>query len=349
MGVFYGTLVSTYILGVASRFTKKQNQKPIFIFFILIMMIFITVSAFRDDIGDTGMYKHTYGLIAKGTVGEDGYEKGFIFFLTMLTNISVDPQFMLIVTSVITQGINIWFLRKYSSYFELELFMYIASGYFLTTMNGIRQAMAASIMLLGTRFLIERKFTPYLILTLIMSTIHNSALVMIPVYFIVNSESWSKNFVKTIGIMLIVTLFGGAIMNLMFQLLDGTKFGEYSQFDEGGSNIIRTVIAMVPVVMAYLQRKRLREIFPQCDIFVNLAIVNMLIMALSLYNWIFARMTYYFIPYTLVLLPYIIKSIDIKEQRRLIYYAFLLGYSGFMYAEYVLSIGANYTSVILGI
>lgn len=349
MGVFYGTLISTYILGVVSRFTKKQNQKPIFIFFILIMMIFIIISAFRDGIGDTSMYKHTYNLVAQGTVGKDGYEKGFIFFLTILTQISMDPQFMLIITSIITQGINIWFLRKYSSYFELELFMYIASGYFLTTMNGIRQAMAASIMLLGTRFLIERKFIPYLILTLVMSSIHSSALVMIPVYFIVNNDNWSKNFVKTIGIMLIVTLFGGVIMNIAFKLLAGTKFGTYSEFDEGGANIVRVVVAMVPVFMAYIQRDKLREIFPQCDIFVNLAIVNMFIMSLSLYNWIFARMTYYFIPYTFVLLPYIIKSIDIKEQRRLVYYAFLIGYSGFMYAEYVLSIGTNYTSQILGI
>lgn len=349
MIAFYGILIFSYILGITARLFKKENQKPFLLFSILIMIIFIIISAFRDGIGDTGMYKYSYGLVAQDALGEDGYEKGFIFFLTILTRISIDPQFMIIITSIITQGINIWFLRKYSSYFELELFMYIASGYFLTTMNGIRQAMAASIMLLGTRFLIERKFIPYLILTLVMSTIHSSALVMIPVYFIVNNDSWSKNFVKTIGIMLIVTLFGGVIMNIAFKLLAGTKFGTYSEFDEGGANIVRMVVAMVPVFMAYIQRDKLREIFPQCDIFVNLAIVNMFIMALSLYNWIFARMTYYFVPYTFVLLPYIIKSIDIKEQRNLIYYTFLIGYFGFMYAEYVLSTNTNYTSQILGI
>lgn len=342
-------LVSTFVLGALARLLKKENQKPLLLFFILIMIMFIVMSGYRDGIGDTGMYKHTYNLIVQEPSNSDGYEKGFIFFITMLTKISPDPQFMLIVTSIITQGLIIWFLRKYSSLFELELFMYIASGYFLTTMNGIRQAMASSIMLLGSKFLIERKFIPYMVLTLLISTIHTSALIMIPVYFIANNNNWSKNFIQTIIILFIVTMFGGIIMNIGFKLLQGSRFEQYSEFDEGGSNILRTLVSMVPVVLAYIQRNRLKEIFPQCNIFVNLSIVNMLIMALSLYNWIFARMTYYFMPYTFVLLPYTIKSIEIKEQRRLLYYTFIVAYFIFMYAEYVLSININYTSRILGI
>lgn len=348
MGTFYGVLASSLIIGGGARLFKKENKKPLFLFYILIMAIFILVAGLRDGIGDTGMYRHLYSQIIEGTVGE-GYEEGFVFFLTMLSKISPDSQFMLFVTSFITQGLIIWFLRKYSSYFELELFMYIASGYFVTTMNGVRQAMAASILLIGTKFLIERRFIPYLVLVLLMSTIHSSALIMVPVYFIVNNDNWSKNFLQTIIIMALVSIFGGLIMNIAFKLLEGTKFGEYSSFDEGGSNIFRTIIDMVPVILAYIQRDRLREIFPQCDIFVNLSIINMLIMGLSLYNWIFARMTFYFIPYNFVLLPYVIKSIDVKEYRQFIYYCFLIGYLGFMYVEYVISLGMNYSSRILGI
>ena len=36
-------------------------------------------------------------------------------------------------------------MYRYHNYFELQLFMFITSGYWLTTMNGIRQAMAAAI------------------------------------------------------------------------------------------------------------------------------------------------------------------------------------------------------------
>ena len=39
------------------------------------------VSGLRSGIGDTGMYKHLYGMLQQGTVPEDSYEPGFIFFL----------------------------------------------------------------------------------------------------------------------------------------------------------------------------------------------------------------------------------------------------------------------------
>lgn len=349
MGVFYGVLASTFIIGGGARLFKKDNKKPLFLFYIVIMTIFIVIAGFRDSIGDTPMYRHLYEQVIANTVSEGGYEEGFIYFLTVLTKISTDSQFMIFITSFITQGLMIWFLREYSSYFELELFMYVASGYFVTTMNGIRQAMAASIMLLGTKFLIKRKFIPYIILVLLMSTIHSSALIMIPIYFIANNDNWSRNFLQTIIIMMIVALFGGTIMNIVFKLLEGSKFGGYSEFDEGGSNIFRTIIATIPIILAYIQRDRLRDILPECDIFVNISIINMLVMALSLYNWIFARITFYFAPYTYVLLPYCIKSIEVKEYRRLMYYLFLIGYFGFMYVEYVIALGMNYTSIILGI
>lgn len=346
MEIIYGTLVSTFILGLGARKFKIEDKRPLLLFSVIIMLIFMLVSGLRSGIGDTGMYKHLYGMLQQGTVPEDSYEPGFIFFLDCLANISKNPQFMIIVTSIITQGLNIWFLRKYSSYFELELFMYIASGYFLTIMNGIRQGLAASLLLLGTNFLIKRKFFSYLIMTLLISTIHTSALVMIPVYFIVNNDNWSKNFAKTMIVLVIVVVFGGVIMKYGLELLEGTRYEVYSEFNEGGSNILRTLVAMVPIVMAYLQRENLKKIFPQCDIFVNLSIINMLIMGLSMSNWIFARMSYYFAPYTLVLLPYIIKSIEDKSHKRLIYYTFLVAYFGFMYVEYVVTLNMKYISIL---
>lgn len=346
MEVFYIALTSTFVLGLGARKFKIEEKKPLLLFSIIIMAIFMLVSGLRSGIGDTSMYKHLYGMVVDGTIDKDAYEKGFIFFLELLSKICKDSQFMIIITSIITQGLNIWFLRRYSSYFELELFMYISSGYFLTIMNGIRQGLAAALLLVGTNFLIKRKFFPYLIITLLISTIHTSALVMIPVYFIVNNDNWSKNFVKTMVVLVILVGFGGVIMKYGIELLEGTRYEVYSEFDEGGSNIVRTLVATVPVIMAYLQRNNLRKVFPECDIFVNLSIINMFIMGLSLYNWIFARISYYFVPYTFVLLPYIIKSIEDKSHKRLIYYTFLVAYFGFMYVEYVVTLNMKYISIL---
>ena len=347
MAAFYWTLFSTYLLGLVSRI-NRSNKKPLFIGTFLVALIFIVIAGARSGIGDTTMYTHLYEIIIDHTY-KDGYEKGFVFFLNFLTTISQDPQFMIIVTSVITHGINVFVMSNYSSYFELELYMYIASGFFLTSMNGIRQAMASAIVFLGTTFLIKRKFIPYTFLVLIASTLHTSAIIMIFVYFIVNNDLWAKHFNVIVMVGIFIIVFGGVISSIVFRILASTRYGSYDNFEEGGANIIRAAVAFVPVLFAYLQKDNLKKIMPNCDIFVNLSILNFFVMALSINNWIFARMNYYFQLYSFILLPYAIKSVKDVKEKRFIYYSFLIGYFIFMYVEYKVTQDVIYKSKILTI
>ena len=344
MKVFYITLISTFILALIARICTYKNKKPNLLLSILVMIIIIGVAGLRSNIGDTYMYKVLYDNVIAGTVVDGAYEPGFIAFLQLLTNISIDPQIMIFATSLVTQGLNIWTLRTYASLFELQIYMYITSGYFLTLMNGIRQGFAAAIMFASTKLIINNNFKLYLLITLAASTFHSSALIMIPVYFIVKNEAWSKNMIRIIAIASICFLIGQPVIDFMFSLLEGTRYGGYSEFDEGGVNILRVIIAAVPVVFAYLGRKKLKEEWPESDVFVNMSIINLIIMAFSLFNWIFARFNYYFQPYTFILLPYTIKVLFNKRQKGLIYYLFLVCYFIYMYFEYVISLGIQYKS-----
>lgn len=344
MKVFYITLISTFILALIARICTYKNKKPNLFFSILAMIIIIGVAGLRSNIGDTYMYKVLYDNVIAGTVVDGAYEPGFIAFLKMLTNISIDPQIMIFATSFVTQVLNIWTLRSYASLFELQIYMYITSGYFLTLMNGIRQGFAAAIMFACTKLIINNNFKLYLLITLAASTFHSSALIMIPVYFIVKNEAWSKNMIRIIVIASICFLIGQPVINFMFSLLEGTRYEGYSEFDEGGASIFRVIVAAVPVVLAYLGRKKLKEEWPESDVFVNMSVINLIIMAFSLFNWIFARFSYYFQPYTFILLPYTIKSLFNSRQKGLIYYLFLICYFVFMYAEYVLALNIQYKS-----
>ena len=67
-------------------------------------------------------------------------------------------------------------------------------------------------------------------------------------------------------------------------------------------------------------------------------------MGFSLYNWIFARFTIYFMPYTFVLLGYIIKNAFENSERRLVYYGFMVCYFIFFIYEYKISMGMVYTT-----
>lgn len=346
MTVFYLTILSTTILALIARLVRSKNEKAGMFFLIFIIVIFVLVSGLRSGIGDTYMYRHLYGLIGPGYEANGGYEPGFILFFKMLKSISSNSQFMLIVTSLIINVLNIVTIYKYSkdSYFELGIFMYVASGYYTVTMNGIRQSLAAAIIFYATTFIIKGKFKTYCAVILLMYTIHSSALIMIPVYFVVRCKAWEKATNKLYGLVLTGLFLYQPLMGIMVRFFGDSRYAQYADFNEGGANLLRIAIFIVPVVLAYLKRDIIREKWEYGDIFVNMNIICMIVMLFSVYNWIFARFTIYFQLYSFILLPYIVKNCLSGKERRLIYFGLIFCYFIFFYYDQVIAMNMSYTS-----
>lgn len=350
MEVFYKTLISTFLLSLSSRLFGKKFKVNERTFICAVIIIFTMVAGLRNTIGDTGAYINSYERLATFSgFTEDMKDKGFTYFQLILYNISTDPQFLILVTSIITQVLNLVTLAKYKSYFELETYMYFTSGCFLVSMNGIRQAMVAAILFASTQLIIKGKFIPYTLIVIIFSTMHSSAIIMIPIYFIVRQEAWSKQTKIIICITAIGFLFFYQIMPSVFDALGDSSYGEYEEVlmeGGGGSSIMRVIINAVPIALAYMKREKLKEAWPESNIFVNMSLINLISVVFALYNWVFARFQIYFQLYNFVLLPYIIKTcFNRREERDLIYYCFIVCYFIFFYYEQVIGgVGMGYES-----
>ena len=347
MGVLYLTLLLTYISAFISRISKNRKVLSIFYCFLVFGIIFL-VSALRGDtIGDTFQYKHSYSLLYKYKFSTEG-DWGFNLFQYFLYKINKEPQFLIIITSLITVGFNIYNLYHYCSYMELEIYMYITSGYFITSMNGIRQSMLAAVVFTFTRIIEKENTILFIFAVILASPFHQSVLILIPVYFIVKQEAWSKTTVAVIIVSCIGFMGFSTIFPALLGALEDTNYGYYAnQTDMGGSSFMRVIVNAVPVVLAYIKRKELKESWPKSNIFVNMALINVIFVAFGMYNWIFNRFTIYFQLYNFVLIPYIIQHCFNGKERRLIYVGFLLCYFIFFYKEQVLSLNINYTSKYL--
>lgn len=340
MAVFYTTLGTTFFLAICSRLSKNKGFEWFMIF--LIALIFILVAGLRLNIGDTGAYVQSYEQLGNFTgFFQNTKDKGFTYFQLFLYKINKDPQFLIFITSLITQGSIIYTLGRYRSYFELEVYMYITCGAFLVSMNGIRQAMVGALLFLCTDLISKNKFIPYCIIVLILSTMHSSALIMIPIYFIVRKEAWSKTTFMVIGIAMICFLFFNKLMPGFFDLLQNSSYSEYEDVISqkgGGASFMRVLVNTVPVVLAYIKRDKLKELWPDSNIFINMVIINLIFITFALYNWIFARFQIYFQLYNIVLIAYIIKNcFDDKNGRNLLYYCFIVCYFIFFYYEQVIN------------
>ena len=348
MTVFYTTLGTTFFLAICSRLSRDKRFGWLMIF--LVALTFILVAGLRKNIGDTESYIYSYKQLGDFTgFLQNDKDKGFTYFQLFLYNINKDPQFLIFITSLITQGSIIYTLGRYRSYFELEVYMYITCGAFLVSMNGIRQAMVGALLFLCTDLISKKKFIPYCIIVLILSTMHSSALIMIPIYFIVRKEAWSKTTFMVIGIAMICFLFFNKLMPGFFDLLQNSSYAEYEDIISqkgGGASFMRVLVNSVPVILAYIKRDKLKELWPESSIFINMAIINLIFITFALYNWIFARFQIYFQLYNIVLIAYVIKNcFNQRSMRDFVYYCFIICYFIFFYYEQVIGkVGLGYLS-----
>ena len=331
---FYSTIISTYIFTLLSRISYKKTKIFGILFLILVILVLILVSGLRNGIGDTVFYMHSYRRLAENP-NLFKFDGDFALNLLSLAliKISTDPQILIFTVAFITNLLNVIMFNKYRSYLELQVYIYITSGYYMVTMNGIRQCLAAAMLFTCTQFVVKGDFIKYFICVLLISTFHESVLMMLPIYFIVRQDAWSNKMIIFIGLAVIAVLGYNIISPIIFKALQSTSYGNYADFNEGGSSVMRTIVNAVPVILAFFKRNDLKAKWPEGNIFVNMSIINLIFVAFGMFNWIFNRFTLYLQLYNFILIPYLINHCFKGKEKRVIYFAVLFCYFIFFFYE----------------
>ncbi|WP_026694373.1 EpsG family protein [Peribacillus kribbensis] len=340
---FFSRYFSVPVMVPVNYISIKPNK--ILIFGTLISLV--AVSGLRNNIGDTFFYMHAYSM-QNFTWDFITSQKdiGFGILQMILKRYTTDPQLLVFITALITNVLIVTTLYKHSRLLELSLYVYITGGLFLVSMNGMRQMLAASIIFSATYFLFKRKWFYYIVIVSFASTFHESALLLIPIYFMVGFKAWSKSTMLLLAFAIIIALGYNQFSNILFSAIKDTQYGEYQNFSEGGANIIRVAVEAVPLLIAFLGREKLRKINSYSDYIVNMALIGFVFMIISTQNWIFARFAIYFSLYQLLLISWIIKIFNKKDQK-FVYLSLLICYFAYYYYENVVSLNIIYKSNFL--
>jgi transmembrane protein EpsG len=356
MTVLWINLALVFLLSLSSRYFSSTvvangnlvSIKPNKLLTLAIIVCFILVAGLRKNIGDTPFYMHTYVLhdFSWGYVKKQD-DIGFSILQMILKSFSNDPQILVFTTALITNGLIIIGLYKYSRLFELSIYAFVTSGMFIVTMNGIRQCLATAIIFTATKFILNGNWFKYMLVVIFASFFHQSALILIPIYFLVRYKAWSKATLVLLLFSILIVLAFNQFSSVLFSVIQDSQYGIYSQVSEKGTNSIRVIVFAIPMVIAFFGREKLREIYPEIDYIVNMAIVGLVFMIISMGNWIFARFTIYFELYQILLISWIIKVFREKDQK-LVYFTILFCYLAYHYYESVISLNIKYLSNYLG-
>lgn len=368
MPIYWSMLLMTIAIGILcyrvplkKTIVGGQQMERVRVGFVFILLTYIVFFVgFRDKVLDTGAYINSFNDLPTSLDGLLSYldtvnsGKGFYFISGIFKIFVSDNHYVwLFFIAIISCGFLFRTIYKYSVDFPLSAYLFIASATFTWLLNGTRQFLVVCILLGFVDWLIDGKKIQYIILSLLLSTIHNSAIFVGLIVLFVSSQ---KIFSKKMFIFVLFSIIGTYYSEFVFKFLSDTSDAmNYvdTMVTDGGSNILRFVITIIPVSIVILNYNNVKNIAPP---FIKLAI-NMSIVGSCFYlaatftnGVLVGRMPIYFTVYNLYLLPWVINNCFTNKSKKIVwllcvlfyfiyfYYQMCIAWDGLMYVSNALNI-----------
>lgn len=307
-----------FVISVPDVFKPAKTVQDIFLMVLFAVLLLFIGTRFETG-PDLDVY-HTY------------YRQSPLFW-EALTNykayayIPVEPLYLLINAGAKSLGLTFnGYLLCYSFFFMIPVFhvvrkysvaplisilVYYYYGYF-SGFSVLRQVMAAAVFFYGIQFIIERKLWKYILCMLLASCFHISALILIPLYFLVHKNFKAAHILILVFIAIILRQLGffklisdviGSLLSfspitvLLFQ-----KFLLYSDAGEGFWGSV--TMEWVGIIIFVLFNRRALEVnTPHFNIFFNIFVIGIMMYAFFGAFGDFGRIIIYFKLAYLILIP----------------------------------------------
>ena len=174
------------------------------------LLILSFVVGFRYEVGvDWEGYKDSFISIKDSpslSYSDQYMEFGYFYINKAVAMLGLSYEWMFFTVALISW----YFIFKSVPKLILPLLIYFlfVDECFFWSMNGVRQFTAISIWMVATRYIINRNIKKYILLLLIASLFHRTALILIPFYFIPYQVIYKKYI--WIGLFLLSLLIGSS-------------------------------------------------------------------------------------------------------------------------------------------
>lgn len=243
-------------------------------------------------------------------VDEEGKDPGYAVFEKIVQIFTKDYQtFLFIVAVLFFTGLAVW-VYKNSVRPLLSMLIFDSFLWSFFALTGTRQTLATLLVVfVGGKYIKERKFWQFLLITAVAFTIHKSAICVLPFYFISQIEITKEYIAGVICAIPILFIF----RNQFFYLLGNLVGYEYGELESGGAYGFTTVyMAVVLCAILLLRYVKLRT--PDYKLYYNALFMGALLLPLVFVNPTAMRVVQYYSLYIMFLMPSFISCFSKKLQ-----------------------------------
>lgn len=218
----------------------------------------VLVAGFRYRVGrDYMSYARSFVAVCDG---KRGYYKeiGYRFLQIVMSLVTSDYMWMFIACAIIFGAFYYKGIYKNSVNPPMSVALIVSTSLFFSYMNGQRQGLALSVMFYSLTYVFEQDLKKFLICIAIATSLHNSSLVYVIVYFLYNVDLTEVKILKYTVIFGTIGVFGGSLVKLVVMQ---TKYAHYYQsvFAESGFEMNWFIISTFFLIILILYFGEARE------------------------------------------------------------------------------------------
>lgn len=303
----------------SDRFSRKNERLTGYIYkekfiWIIAVIVMILFAGLRIQYNDTGTYLAMYEATNADFDFSDiewtfGGNFGFAIVNILLKSLGFSKSGYLMVYSIVTYSIYVWFIHKYSTDFLMSIFLFMCLV-FTFPLAAIKQCVAVAFCLLAVDKAINKKWFWFAFWILIAETFHAYSIMylIVPIMFFL---PWQDK--RTMFWIVAFIVAGFLLRPMLGTLLESTeslgKDYTIENFSGEGVNPFRLLVSLVPLVMSFVLRKQINDPYYEVnraeELCMNLSFLNGEIMFVALFGTAnyFARLANYFYIFPVIALP----------------------------------------------
>lgn len=296
--LFTGGIFLNYFLPKKREFVIRIYENRWYIFPAIILVVPYVLWAGYRSINtsgfDTSVYFSDYLTAPSELTQLPSYldsitkDKGFsVLTVIIKCLIGNSPELYFLILACFQMLCIALMYRKYSNDYWFSIFIFIASTEYISWMhNSIRQFTAVALVIAASTLLFKKKYVPLIIVILVASTIHGSALLMLPIIFIIQGRALNKKTILCVGVGAIILVFINQFTDLLDTLLSDTQYqnvvSDWQSFNDDGTSPLRAAVYSIPAVFTIVGRKQIyMEKNPVIHIASNASIITAVLSWLS--------------------------------------------------------------------
>jgi EpsG family len=329
MLVFLTTLFVVVFAAFLARKSESKILSRCLLGIAFITMVLVATVRSQHVGTDTGGYVAYFNGMKSFAdvvvVGKQMGEYGFWILNWLLHFVSDDYVILFLAIAMIVVGCYQKGIVKYSESIEISFFLFIAGGYYSFFFNGARQAIACAIYFLAIGQMLEKNFIKYLAYVLLAFLFHKTAIMMVPMYFILNRPNTFKSNLITIVIGCAVILSINTIIGIASNIDE--RYASYGTSGEGGGYITACIgVSYAIFFLIFKNSVRIGE--REYGLFLNMYLFATMIAAVTAFLGTnpsgLMRYGLYFDQSFIFLWPIVFKNISDRLQRFVIGFPFVI-------------------------